>query len=626
MTTERRNLGVVTGMIMGEDLIQRACSLAINAHTAGRTYTLERQAYSSQVFFAFSGSWSVDDWFAQKSFGDSKVDLTLFPSLRSIGNDETAIVNRSFLRRFETVLRTTQFPKEVEKAVAENKQIVFTGHSSGGAVAVLATIWILENYRPEEKHNPTPPLCLTFGSPLVGDRVFGHALRRENWSRHFVHFVNRYDVVPRILLAPLPSIQRLLQTILNFFNPKSKYFHYEPLGKSLEATEFFGTVMTNALSVASHSACSFMGCTNLLLETVTSFVDLSPYRPCGTYIFCAGNKKLVALKNPDAVLQLMFYSLQLSPELEENIAEVAYKSLEGHLIYEAELQGSLAIQDAVDLDNLEKLPLSSEGAGSDLMRSIDIALNDLGLSARARLCLCAAGELEKQKLRNQAKIEGNRSKIEEGLKMLKGYRAKCEVRELGYYDAFKLQKDTEDFHANVKRLDLAGMWDEIVEMLKRYELPDNFEARKEWVELGTRFRRLVEPLDIANYYRHLKNEDTGPYMKRARPKRYRYTQRWLEHANRKEAGYYSESYLWARVEELCMATESKPLEEVKLMVSELEALILRGLEIGQIRRDVFLEKTTFVKWWKKHDPLFRSEAPTIAALMDGKARELPPVD
>ncbi|MED6203495.1 Protein eds1L, partial [Stylosanthes scabra] len=61
-------------------------------------------------------------------------------------------------------------------------------------------------------------------------------------------------------------------------------------------------------------------------------------------------------------------------------------------------------------------------------------------------------------------------------------------------------------------------------MLKRYELPDEFEGKKEWIELGTSFRRLVEPLDIANYYRHLKNEDTGPYMIKARPKRYRYTQ------------------------------------------------------------------------------------------------------
>nr|DAD34726.1 TPA_asm: hypothetical protein HUJ06_005366 [Nelumbo nucifera] len=189
----------------------------------------------------------------------------------------------------------------------------------------------------------------------------------------------RYDIVPRTLLAPLSSIQRELQTILNFFNPKSRYFNYEPLGKSEEATEFFSTVTRNALCVTSHIACSYMGCTNLLSDAVTSLVELSPYRPCGTYVFCTGNNKLVALKNPDAVLQLLFYSLQLSLEPEENIADIACRSLKEHLIYEAELQASLPAKDVVILDNLEKLPLSSDGVGDAGTKLIDAALNDLGL-------------------------------------------------------------------------------------------------------------------------------------------------------------------------------------------------------------------------------------------------------
>ncbi|GKG28235.1 EDS1L-like protein, partial [Tanacetum coccineum] len=74
---------------------------------------------------------------------------------------------------------------------------------------------------------------------------------------------------------------------------------------------------------------------------------------------------------------------------------------------------------------------------------------------------------------------------------------------------FKIQKGNEDFEANVKRLELAGIWDEIVEMLKRYELPDRLDSNDNWIELGTKFRKLVEPLDIANYYRHSKDNDTG---------------------------------------------------------------------------------------------------------------------
>mgnify|MGYP004719308987 FL=1 len=157
--------------------------------------------------------------------------------------------------------------------------------------------------------------------------------------------------------------------------------------------------------------------------------------------------------------------------------------------------------------------------------------------------------MERQKIQNQVNIDSNRDSIRKGLNEIQGYQTKCEVRKVGYYDAFKLQKDINDFNANVKRLELAGIWDEIIEMLKRYELPDGFEARKEWIELGTMFRRLVEPLYIANYYRHSKNEDTGPYMIRARPTRYRFTQRWLEHAEKMQAGSSSESRFCAVVEE-----------------------------------------------------------------------------
>nr|DAD28864.1 TPA_asm: hypothetical protein HUJ06_030332 [Nelumbo nucifera] len=55
-------------------------------------------------------------------------------------------------------------------------------------------------------------------------------------------------------------------------------------------------------------------------------------------------------------------------------------------------------------------------------------------------------------------------------------------------------------------------------MLKMYELPDDFEIKSDWAELGTVFKRLVETLDIANFYWHSKNDDTGVYMKQARPK------------------------------------------------------------------------------------------------------------
>lgn len=215
-------------------------------------------------------------------------------------------------------------------------------------------------------------------------------------------------------------------------------------------------------------------------------------------------------------------------------------------------------------------------------------------TTRARLCLRAAGELEKEKLENQKRIDSNKDAIREALKNIQEYKMSCEIRKIGYYDAFKIQKDITDFNADIKRLELAGMWDEIVEMIKRYELPDGFEGRKEWIELGTLFRRLVEPLDIANYYRRLLNEDTGPYMVKARPKRYRFTQKWREHVERMPTGWSSETTFWAEVEELTF----KPYDLVKGKVLKLEEQVFTWVQKGWMGKDVFLSESTFTKWWK----------------------------
>ncbi|XAR50123.1 Carboxylesterase, partial [Bertholletia excelsa] len=568
------------------------CSVTESSRaSSGKLYLLEKSR--GEVIFGFPGSWSAGEWFSGDPFGEIKVNQQLFPSLKSIGTDEVATVNQAFLRRFEALLRTPSFEAEVKKAVTDNKEVVFTGHSSGGPVAILATLWFLECQR--SIPCLTSPRCVTFGSPLVGNRIFSHALRRENWDRFFVHFVMRYDIVPRIMLAPLSSIkQEELQKILHFFNPKSAQFGHEAIARARETSNFFINVLRNVTTVASHAACNMKRCTNPLLETITSFIELSPYRPFGTYVFCTGNGKLVVAKNPDAVLQLLFYSSQLSGETE--CQNIATRSLKEHLVYNDELKESLEMQNVAYLDShLQELPLSSNGTAHGEIATIHAALNDLGLSTSARLSLRAAGELEKQKQRNQEKINSHKKAIEERLVSIQKYRIDHAVRRLGYYDAFKQQNYAEDFKANVKRLELAGMWDEIIEMLKRYELPDEFEGRKDWIELGTRYRRLVEPLDIANYYRHLKHEDTGPYLIKARPKRYRFTQRWLEHAERVPSDSRSESCFWAEVEDL--KSRGKSFEEQKEKILQLQNDVLGWDQSGEIGKDVFLMKSTFAIWW-----------------------------
>ncbi|KAI3736763.1 hypothetical protein L2E82_26748 [Cichorium intybus] len=581
---------------ISEAVIIKACSLAVKSHKSNGYI---KESGTEETIFAFSGSWSVQDFYSRDPFGETKIDLSLFQSLKSIGNNEHAMINQGFFRRFQSIDQTPSFQAEVERAVKKEKPIIFTGHSSGGPVAILAAVRYLEKYT---RSGGRPCKCLTFGSPLVGDHIFTHALNRENWARFFLHFVRRYDIVPRITLAPFSSIKNEFGHILDFFNPKSRNFRKPSIPESQEASTFFKTVLKNSSSVASHAACNLMGNTNSLLEIISNFVELSPYRPSGTYVFCTGNGKLLSMSNPDAVLQILFYCCQ--PGNEAEVKDIASSSLNMDYIDELE-ESLLGMQDVVYLDDDMDIPLSWNDNASSDTASINAALKDLGLSTRARLCLQAAQASEKQKLQNQNTIDSKKPQIRKTLDMVAEYQKACEDRKIGYYDAFKIQKGNEDFHANVNRLELAGIWDEIVEMLKRYELPDGFERREEWIELGTKFRKLVEPLDIANYYRHSKDEDTGTYLRDGgRPKRYKYTQRWREHAQKLKEGSSSETTFWAKVEEM----RRKPFEEIKEQLVVLEREVKEWVQKEELKKEVFLEKSTFVEWWKTLPEKHRSES------------------
>ncbi|KAJ4949774.1 hypothetical protein NE237_000111, partial [Protea cynaroides] len=489
---EKKNLREAVGI--EADLVKKAFSIAMAVQSKGnRTYQFEK--HSSYSIFAFRGCGTVEDWFSGTSFGETSISLKkFFPLLKSIGNNEIALVNGKFFQQFQNLLKEetlneefqlsnetrlehllndSKLSDEMRQAISENRKIVFTGYSSGGPIAILATVLFLQQ-------NRIPVLCLTFGSPFVGNEIFGHALRREKWAQYFVHFVMRYDIIPRVLLAPLSSIREELQSILPCFDRKK----LESKARSPEASHSFFDVMRNALSVANHTACVFMGCTNSLLQIITSFIDYSPYRPFGTYVFCTGKGRMFTLKNPDAILQLLSYSFQLDNA--NAGADVACRIFKEHLGYETEFKDNLGKEDVIDLELLDlQLPLYSRGASSNEIKSIETAVNELGLSTRALLCLSAAKELEQKKQRNQERINDNRKKIEDAMKQLEDYRDKGEMSEIGYYDAFKLQTDNEDYDANVTRLKLAGIWDEIIELLRRYELPDEFECREDWVELGT---------------------------------------------------------------------------------------------------------------------------------------------
>jgi enhanced disease susceptibility 1 protein len=130
---------------------------------------------------------------------------------------------------------------------------------------------------------------VTFGAPLIGDNIFNHAVRREGWSQCILHFIRPLDIVPRIPLISLASFREEIQAVLDWLSPQT--LSHSPVGRSLP--EYYETLLRSTLSIASYEACSFMGCTSSILGTLTSFIELSPYRPCGTHLFLTSSEQMI---------------------------------------------------------------------------------------------------------------------------------------------------------------------------------------------------------------------------------------------------------------------------------------------------------------------------------------------
>ncbi|KAL1192816.1 Protein EDS1B [Cardamine amara subsp. amara] len=585
-------------------LITGSLTASQSANQQDQNYSIEVQG--EVVFFAFRPYFSTNNFFAPANgspFGEIKMNRNQFPCMRSIGNNEDATVNEAFLKNLEDIIidPRTSFDASVKMAVDSKKKIVFTGHSSGGATAILATVWYLEKYFIRNPIDALEPRCVTFGAPLVGDSIFNHALGRENWSRFFLNFVTRFDIVPRIMLARKTSIEQNLPYVLGLLGGSSQE-------RDLRITEFFTTVMRDTYTGASQAVCQLTAHGDAFLETLSSFLEISPYRPVGTFVFST-EERLVAVNNSDAILQILFYTCQSNNDQE--CSQIPFLSISDHHSYGQLVQsmGGMTINH-VDLHH----------GGNSLVT----AFNDLGLSSRAIQCVRAALEAEKQRYKNEEEAKSKRDKILKKLAWIEDeYKPKCKAHKNGYYDSFKRSNEEKDFQANVTRAELAGVFDEVLGLVKQGQLPDGFEGDKGWIDLANRYRRLVEPLDISNYHRHLKNEDTGPYMVKGRPNRYIYAHRGYEHDKLKATGMTAEDAFWSKVYALNLGSQQevqemlkisgskcgscfwaeveelrgKPYEKVGVRVKTLEALIDGWIAEGELDQEIFLQDSTFMKWW-----------------------------
>ncbi|XP_059455243.1 senescence-associated carboxylesterase 101-like [Corylus avellana] len=124
------------------------------------------------------------------------------------------------------------------KSQISTKPFIITGHSLGGSVAYLFTLWLLDKINLATTKRP---LCITFGSPLIGDDGLQEAiLQYSTWNSCFLHVVLDRDPVPRVLISPPnPSAPELA----------SPTKEYKPFGTFLLCSELGCACLENPESV-----------------------------------------------------------------------------------------------------------------------------------------------------------------------------------------------------------------------------------------------------------------------------------------------------------------------------------------------------------------------------------------
>ncbi|PNX99557.1 phytoalexin-deficient 4-2 protein [Trifolium pratense] len=76
--------------------------------------------------------------------------------------------------------------------------LIVTGHGLGGSIASLFIISLFHSIGSGKNR----PLCITFGSPLVGDKRFEQAISRSSiLNSCFIHVVSHKDPLPRLFIT-----------------------------------------------------------------------------------------------------------------------------------------------------------------------------------------------------------------------------------------------------------------------------------------------------------------------------------------------------------------------------------------------------------------------------------------
>ncbi|CAK8533679.1 unnamed protein product [Lathyrus sativus] len=110
---------------------------------------------------------------------------------------------------------------QLKSEVITSSKLIITGVALGGSIASLFTLLLLESIDSKKKK----PICITFGSPLIGDKELQQAISKScTWSSCFLHIVSCNDPLPRKFIEDHTSSYVPFGTFLMCYDSYSTCF------------------------------------------------------------------------------------------------------------------------------------------------------------------------------------------------------------------------------------------------------------------------------------------------------------------------------------------------------------------------------------------------------------------
>ncbi|GJZ82249.1 senescence-associated carboxylesterase 101-like protein [Tanacetum coccineum] len=415
-----------------------------------------------------------------------------------------------------------------------NTPLVVTGCGLGGYLAILSTLR-LHQVVDEEEYNGNKktkrPICITFGSPLIGDQALQSAIsERPQWKPSFLNVVAKKDPVAC------------------YFSSRSLY---KPLGISLFCTESGG-----------HTAFEDQDSVMAVLDDMASSN--------------AGNMEMHNYDND-------------------------LKSIRRKVLYRG-------------VSELGEFNLNSLRAGITMQfKEVDVLVSSNlimeGEKKQEKMIRLKRNVYEPTKKLNDSKID---------LTYMEWY-MKIRKSKGGYYDSYTNALGKDEIMSKTEAVKRKGRlnkyWVKIVEENNLMPQKVGSKLRKRWLYGGTNYRRIVEPLDIREFY---KNGKKNYIDTKNRPEHYQLLEKWSNEDKKdsnssgakrnKAASLTEDSCFYAHVEEAFISlrdlknggsSNNKANMEQKL--KEFEEKVMCAIKDYSLSTDVFVEGSSLLRWWSEYE-------------------------